>query len=285
MRNRGFNGLTGFRRLIIILVLGIWGILFTAWVTKPPELPSDVIIIRPLPEGKNPYQREYDEMLKPAVMITTITGRGTGVIIPGSLVHQSISSTGTYILTAAHVVGKYSSVDVTFYDYSHQDTETLRASIVLTDTGKDLALIRVIRNIGDIRVKDIYSAKLAPKDYTPYLFAPVWAVGCSLGLPPRPSFGHLCAFAVDSWEVSAPILPGNSGGGVFAKRTDVPSQDGNRSTYELIGIAVWVRLYQDQLVTTMAGVVPIGEIYRFLDGVPGFKGSNVQKRTIEPLND
>jgi S1-C subfamily serine protease len=124
---------------------------------------------------------------------------------------------------------------------------------VITDTVKDLALIRVICGIRDIRVKDIYFARLAPRDYTYYLFTPVYAVGCSLGLSPRPSSGILSALSASVVEITAPILPGNSGGPVF-----------DAKTYEVIGIAVWVKVYNGQLITTMAGVVPIGEIHEFL---------------------
>ncbi|MBI4834524.1 MAG: trypsin-like peptidase domain-containing protein [Planctomycetes bacterium] len=101
---------------------------------------------------------------------------------------------------------------------------------------------------------NLKTAALADRDYQYYLFAPVYVVGCSLGLSPRPSSGIISAINFDSVEVSAPILPGNSGGPVYTA-----------DTHELIGIAVWVRLCGNQLVTTMAGIVPISEIYDFLD--------------------
>ncbi|MBI4835106.1 MAG: trypsin-like peptidase domain-containing protein [Planctomycetes bacterium] len=258
-------------RLLIILITGILCIGVTAWATKPAELPSGVTIIKPMDKANNPYQKEYDEMLAPTVMIETLTGCGSGVVIPSSIVQQLNSSKETYILTAAHVVGKYAKVEVTFYNYDNSTFNIITASVVMTDTSKDLALLRVLC---DLSGEKIYPAKLAKRDYKPYLFAEVWVVGCSLGLDPRPSFGHLCALAVDSWEVSAPVLPGNSGGPVYAKRSAVPSNDGNAYQYELIGIAVWVRLYGDQLITTMAGIVPISEIYNFLD-----------QRTKEPKDE
>jgi len=89
-----------------------------------------------------------------------------------------------------------------------------------------------------------------PKDYKPYIFTPVYTIGCSLGLNPRPSQGIISVIGTDNWEVTSPILPGNSGGPVY-----------DAKTYQVIGIAVWVKVYDRQLVTTMAGIVPINEIY------------------------
>ena len=145
---------------------------------------------------------------------------------------------------------------------------------MITDTIKDLALLSIEHRVNSLEDAEnskpyakrstLYVARLAPTNYKPYLFTPVWAVGCSLGLKPRPSFGHITSIedstlhAIRStlhWEVSCPILPGNSGGPVYDGRT-----------YEVIGIAVWVKVYNGQLVTTMAGVVPITEIYEFMEG-------------------
>ncbi|MFH0888281.1 MAG: S1C family serine protease, partial [Planctomycetota bacterium] len=130
----------------------------------------------------------------------------------------------------------------------------IEGTVVITDTEKDLSLLRALCD----SAVQTYSAKLAPKDYTYYLFAPVYAVGCSLGLPPRPSSGILSALGVSAVEITAPVLPGNSGGPVYDART-----------FEVIGIAVWVKVYDYQLITTMAGIVPIGEIYKFLDSYRG----------------
>ncbi|MBI4834417.1 MAG: trypsin-like peptidase domain-containing protein [Planctomycetes bacterium] len=247
-------------------------------MTKPPELPPDlsasqagVIIIRPLETGNNPYQREYDEMLYPTVRITTANGIGSGVVIQSSIVSLDPEGLGTsgqklnssketreqlnnstvelFVLTAAHVVGKYAEVSITFYDYSNTTFTTITASVVLTDTNKDLALLSLKADNYNLK-----TAALADRDYRYYLFAPVYVVGCSLGLNPRPSSGIISAINFDSVEITAPVLPGNSGGPVYTA-----------DTHELIGIAVWVRLCGNQLVTTMAGIVPIQTIYEFLD--------------------
>jgi S1-C subfamily serine protease len=231
---------------------------------ETPE--AKVTIIKVAEPDPNPYHRQYEEMLYPTVRIETPDGVGSGVVIS----HRDTEAE-TYILTAAHVVGDAGKVTVEFF--SHQDTKTqsnIEANVLITDTNKDLALLRVLCD-------SVATAKLAPRDYTPYIFTPVWVVGCSLGLQPRPSQGIITAITLslpsplegegkgegmNYWEISAPIVPGNSGGPVYDART-----------HEVIGIAVWVRTYQGQLITTMAGVVPIQSIYEFLDSHRGTEGT------------
>jgi len=248
----------------LIVIIGTCVVLFIVCVLvlMPLELgetQSEVSVIKLLPADYNPYQRLYDKMLTPTVRISSASGIGSGVVIETTDKHRL---TQIYILTANHVVGNNTSVTVTVYTPLtplNRGELSLTASVVMTDTNKDLALIR-IETTNQHELTQIYSAKLAPKDYTPYLFSPVWVVGCSLGLNPRPSFGHITAIdsgsfvSIRGYEISAPILPGNSGGPVFDGRT-----------HELIGIAVWVHTYQGQLITTMAGVVPVQEIHEFLN--------------------
>ena len=210
------------KRLIIIVVMFAGLVGFVESVTE-----------------QNDYQQLYEDLLYPSVKITSGIGTGSGVVI-----HSEPDK--TYLLTAAHVVGDDSTVTATFY-YCHEDTKTLSASVVITDTVKDLALLKIDKPYP-------YVAKLGSRNYTPYIFTPVWVVGCSLGLDPRPSEGIITVISDNAWEMSAPIVPGNSGGGVFLK-----------DTHELIGIAVWVRGYRKQLITTMAGIVPLQDIYKFLD--------------------
>jgi len=211
-----------------------------------------------------PYQDEYEKMLYPTVRISSPSGVGSGVIFN----HKDTKDTKNtiYILTACHVVEKRSVVDIELYN-----STVITGTVVITDTAKDLALIKSQINT-DSKVK-IYTARLADKNYIPYLFSPVWAVGCSLGLDPRPSYGHIThieksnqcsSVSICGYEISAPVLPGNSGGPVYDART-----------FEVIGIAVWVKVYQYQLVTTMAGIVPINQIYEFL---------TEYERTKEPKN-
>jgi len=231
---------------------------------------TEITVIKAPDKDRHPYQQEYEEMLYPSVRITTATGVGSGVVIKGlraerlkgskdnpeTLEHLNIEA---WILTAAHVVGNESTVQVEFFHHRDtKDTEEIQASVVITDTNKDLALLTTNAH----ELTRIYSAKLAPRNYQPYLFTEVWTVGCSLGLPPRPSFGHITSIdsgafvSIRGYEISAPILPGNSGGPVY-----------DAKTHEVIGIAVWVRVYRGQLITTMAGVVPIQTVYEFLESI------------------
>lgn len=176
-------GMAGLLALVLVLVLS-------------PSLPDGeagpagtVTVIKVAQANPNPYQRLYEEMLYPTVRITTPQGCGSGVVISYRLQVKS-SEPETLILTAAHVVGKESIVRCEMF----RDTgcEICDASVVMTDTAKDLALLR-IETTDSTDFADKYKAKLAPRDYVPYLFAPVYAVGCSLGLPPRPSSGIITA--------------------------------------------------------------------------------------------
>lgn len=280
---------------IIILVLVCVTVFFTA-ETQSPQREETVILLGEV--SYTPYQDEYEKMLYPTVRITAGFGTGSGVIIDSSSFldvsssketnHKQLTTNYYYVLTACHVVDKANTVNIELYN-----STIITGTVVITDTAKDLALLKLsnisakggsasgtgLQKEDCIRqhlISNIYYARLAPRDYTPYLFTPVWAVGCSLGLKPRPSYGHITAIneqlAISNaqfslltaqcpfWEISAPVLPGNSGGPVYDART-----------FEVIGIAVWVKVYDYQLITTMAGIVPIGEIYKFLDSHQGTK--------------
>jgi len=272
-------------RLIICLVAVIVIIVTAIEAVNTVEVNTELKVIKPLPADWNPYQGLYDEMLYPTVRINTKDGIGSGVVININTPLTPLNRGDIYVLTAAHVVENNSSVTVTFYSYHRgaEVAEEIQGSVLITDTNKDLALLRIpptpltkggLR--GDCLNKwgkegEIYSARLAPRDYNYYLFTPVYAIGCSLGLNPRPSSGiitaiHLSGLCVSAVEVSSPILPGNSGGPVF-----------DANTHKVIGIAVWVKTYYGQLITTMGGIVPISEIYEFLDRVQEFNSSRVQK--------
>lgn len=220
-----------------------FGLLGASPLSGPRDVKDIEVVIVNAKAPQHPFQYEYEQMLYPVVRISAGWSTGSGVVFHRK--DAEVAESTIYVLTASHVVGDENTVNIELYDNA-----VITASVVITDTTKDLALLRVLCD----SAVQTYSAKLAPNDYKYYLFTPVYAVGCSLGLPPRPSSGILSALGDSAVEISAPILPGNSGGPVY---------DGQ--TYQVIGIAVWVKIYNGQLVTTMAGIVPIGEIYEFLE--------------------
>ena len=80
------------------------------------------------------YEALYQDLLYPSVRITSLAGCGSGVIIAGANEHEYL------ILTAAHVAGNEAIADVELFD----STRPLPAFVVATDTGKDLALLRLV---------------------------------------------------------------------------------------------------------------------------------------------
>ena len=229
--------------LLLVLVGVIFGLTAEASLQDKLRPPREETLFEVIKAGqpRHPYQDEYERMLYPTVRISSSAGTGSGVIFETTDEHRL---TQIYILTACHVVEQENTVDIELYDSS-----SVTGTVVITDTVKDLALIKP-----EINTDKIYFASLAQKNYTPYIFTPVYTVGCSLGLEPRPSQGIISVIGKYNWEVTSPVLPGNSGGPVYDART-----------YEVIGIAVWVKVCQGQLVTTMAGIVPINEIYSFIE--------------------
>ena len=248
---------TATAKQVMMLVIGVILVIGCEIPDAGYQIPTEIEIVKAPGQPRHPYQDEYERMLYPTVRISSPSGTGSGVVISNTNHTNRDELTRIDILTAAHVVEDENTVNLELYDSS-----IITGTVIITDTVKDLALIRVICGIRDIRVKDIYFAHLAPRDYTPYIFTPVYTIGCSLGLSPRPSQGIISVIGKDlpagrhgNWEVTSPVLPGNSGGPVYDART-----------YEIIGIAVWVKVCQGQLVTTMAGIVPITEIYEFMEG-------------------
>ena len=223
------------------------------------EVALIIDLSRQPPQDPNPYITEYERMLYPTVRIKTGNSTGSGVIF----YHEGTKDTkNIYVLTASHVVGDNSDVRCEIWDGDGYPPDgragtIYDARVVITDTLKDLALITIHNSS---LITHTYSATLAPRNYTPYLFRPVYTIGCSLGLTPRPSQGIISVIEDTYWEVSSPILPGNSGGPVYDSKT-----------FEVIGIAVWVRIYKDQLITTMGGIVPINQVYEFLESIESKK--------------
>jgi len=237
------------QRLVVYGLLVI-ALIFTAETPRTQREEIGIVVFKAQDKQINPYQEEYQKLLYPTVRIEAGNSTGSGVVI-GNDECGFRNAEYNYIITAAHVVNDNSLVFVYFFDYAGNSSLEI-GWVTITDTQKDLALIKVKTD-----KPYPYKSKLADKDYVPYIFSPVWVVGASLGCQPRPTRGEVTFTDKTHWEINAPIVPGNSGGPVF-----------NANTYELIGIAVWVRTYNGQLVTTMAGIIPIQQIYEFIQSNP-----------------
>ncbi len=137
------------------------------------------------------------ELIRPSVVQLNLgQGLGTGVII---------SSDGT-ILTAAHVVGDSTDVQVTFFDGSSID-----GVVVGTHTPTDVAVVKV-----DPAGRDLVAAPLADGASVRVGQLAV-AVGSPFGFDQTVTAGIISAVdrivnGVSMVQTDAPINPGNSGG-------------------------------------------------------------------------
>ena len=85
----------------------------------------------------------------------------------------------------------------------------------------------------------------------------------------------LCSMLTAHWGINAPIWPGNSGGGVFLRQSN-----------ELIGIAILVKVYRGQLVSTMGSIVTLQDIYEFIDSqAHRFTGPAVTHELVESYSE
>jgi len=159
--------------------------------------------------------------MKNTVVNVLVNGGGSGVIV-----YSDSDDEYSLILTAKHIIeatGEAEDIHVVTYP----DGELHQATVVLMGEDVDLAVLR-------IEVEHPFVAKLA-WGHKPYVFEKVWQVGGALGLRPFPTRGHveLISDDEDSMYISAEMVTGNSGGGVFVKQRW-------GSEYRLIGIGVAV---------------------------------------------
>lgn len=241
-------------------------LLLLAWTitAAAAELPAELKVM-------------HDEMLYPAVRVSTGNVGGSGTILYSEDRGDGCQS---YVLTNHHVIADavkvkedWSSllqadvkrefneeVQVEVFRYargSRQDVcDSYRAEIVAHDRRHDLALLRLKSE----RKLD-YVAKLLPADGLVTIFEPIWAVGCSLGHPPLQTTGTLNYLddVIDRklyWMGSAQIIYGNSGGSVFVSR------DGH---YWFVGVPSRVSLAGFQAITHMGYFVPITRLRQWIE--------------------
>ncbi|MDI6786902.1 MAG: serine protease [Planctomycetota bacterium] len=212
-------------------LVGLFGVAFIGlagmcvWLTKVNE-PKKIDVKFEIKRESIVESWHYNKFLRTVVGVRSNRGIGSGVKVFSGLVKGTQES---YILTAAHLFGENDEASparkamVVNYNYSIPELEIRAGEVVAIDFVRDLALIKMNEPAHFLHVASLN------KNGTPLIFTPVWAVGGSLGLQPRPTFGQITnSLDKDIWEFNAPIFPGNSGGAVFA-------EDGS-----LLGISVRV---------------------------------------------
>lgn len=209
-------------------------------------------------------------ILKPLVRVQTQYAGGSGTVIY-SEDREGTGEFRTFVLTnwhvvedAIHVVETWDSltekhvysedndqVTVELFMYLRGGrtvvTQPIKADIVAYKKAEDLALLELDY---PIQVKDV--AKLLPADKSLRLLQTVWAVGCSLGVDPMTTVGH-----VNDLEemiehkpyvmATADIIWGNSGGAVFVR---------SKGEFYFVGVPSRVAIAGSQAATHMGYFIP-----------------------------
>lgn len=156
-------------------------------------------------------------MLNSTVRIETPNGSGSGTVV-----HSS--SRGTYIVTNQHVAERLDNPDLGahFWIVGSKGTtiieKTVKVKVLAIDTEKDLALLQVV---GPLGFKPTV-ASVARAGTRLYAGENVMVSGAALGYRVYLTEGMLSiidagdkGFGPAVVVTSAPVLPGNSGGGVY----------------------------------------------------------------------
>tara|TARA_R100000049_G_C1944828_1_gene89697 strand:- start:1104 stop:1850 length:747 start_codon:yes stop_codon:yes gene_type:complete len=222
---------------------------------------------------------KHDQMLYTSVIVAVSGGTGSGTVIHSAAKADVWS---TLVLTNFHVIGGAVSlseewdpkkgekvekerrqlVTIKWVDYNACSkaigTRGKSAEIVAYDKPADLALLRLVdRENGVANV-----ALLFPESGTMHLMDEVWAVGAGLGEPPFATRGELGGtdHQIQGYRylfATAPIIFGNSGGGLFRYSID-------RKRFELIGVPSKMRAAGFQAVSHMGFHIPIETVREFL---------------------
>ncbi|MDC0357738.1 trypsin-like peptidase domain-containing protein [Oligoflexia bacterium] len=225
----------------------------------------------------------WENIMAPTVRLQGRAVRGSGVLL-GSEKLAGKDTFETLLLTNYHVVegirsewiarDKPEPFKVVMYDKEGKSS-TVEATIVVEDKGLDTALLKITtkRSLGK-GVKLPTRAEIAEAVKT---FNEVYAAGCPMGIDPVPSKGQITdsdhtARGRKHMLISAPAFPGNSGGPVM-----------DAETYALLGLVSMVYTapgtFDRQFITHMGIVVPVEEIYQWLEKVG--KGDLIPKSEME----
>lgn len=245
-----------------ILVISLLYLFVVGVVLSAAELPPDI-------------KKKHEQMLYPVVRVTSGDVAGSGTIIYSE---DRGDGCQTYVLTNHHVIENaikittvWSSllqadvkresndeVKVEIFRYtegSRQDfADSCSAEIVAHSKEHDLALLR----LKTTRKLD-FVAKF-PSETQFYIFQPIWAIGCSLRLPPVATEGIITYMdgVIDQklyWSGSASIVYGNSGGAVYTKFGD---------NYYFIGVPTRVSGAGWQIFPHMGWFAPLPRIKEWI---------------------
>ncbi len=157
--------------------------------------------------------------LRSVVRITAGQGRGSGVIIGAKKV------TGGYrvsIITNEHVVKNLCN-EVGSPEWRHEECTLPRIESALEDGSGKLVRSNALSDLALITITFKVKPSISQISVQPlYAFERVLAIGCGLGVQPFPTEGMISLPRITSplglvyILHSAPIINGNSGGGLFA---------------------------------------------------------------------
>jgi S1-C subfamily serine protease len=147
------------------------------------------------------------------VSVTAPSGIGSGTVIR--------AGPQTEVLTAAHVVESAADRRVVVVSFAGGgDNQTVADGVVVrVDYAADLAVVRVPGPMPNTKPADF----LPSGEPHPSVSEPVLSATCVAGLGPTPTAGMVSAVGVTfegvrSTIVTATMVPGSSGGGVFVSR-------------------------------------------------------------------
>lgn len=151
----------------------------------------------------------HREMLNATVRVEIEKGTGSGTVIRSD-------ETGTFIITNHHVAGdEGGTVHVRFWLLNSRSETVLSvmrdAKVVAADDKRDLALLRLVDS--EFRAEAV--ASLAPEGVELAPGEDVWVAGSPIGLRAYITHGLLSLAAEKQVMTSAPVIYGNSGGGVY----------------------------------------------------------------------
>jgi len=174
-------------------------------------------------------------LLKATVRVTggnTIVGTniGTGVVVYSQRRATNVDPRYyTYILTCAHVVNRYKNLPLSIECFQYADSTSITSiasysgEVVAVDRKRDIAVIQIISAKPFPEVVAI----LSPSNfYNHPIYQAAYVIGCGLGQRPFITNGNISSYleekdpdahvTVDfAFQVTAPTIYGNSGGGVY----------------------------------------------------------------------